>query len=701
MSILAAAVAVVVVGRLGWEALLAGAGAAGPPGSRPGGSAPALLTSLAVVSSVLFVLADLGALSAASLAGALAAVGAASALVAWRCGALRGVLAPLPSDLAAAAAIAVLALAIGRFLPPIDTTLAGSDSSVYLAASRELASGGRLVHEDALVAEMTPGERDRLFLNRYEGDHSGAYARFPGGVTLVSPEHALVGFYFYHLFPAWLAGARLLAGESFLGAMALFAAVSLACLWRVGRQSLGAAGGLGACALLACFYPQAFFTRFPTSELLAQALFLGGLCALASGLEREGRERLAHVVLAALLWGALCLCRVDSLPLLWLGLATAALLPARSGLRPRDWAIPLVVTGSFGALAVVHQLSHGVDYVGAVGHPELASTLALAAARRPWLRGVALLVLVLAGGAAVRRVAADDASRPRSIVMGIAVAVATVTVAAFLARLEFRRVAGHVGWIASYATPLLLALLAAGAAHALPSAFRRPGRPALALAAALFAGPALCYLVDPMVLPVQPWAVRRFLPIVFPLLFLLAVQGWKDAAERTIGRRAGAAAALLCLAASVGFLRSTAALAGAAGRCGPSLAAVHALVGALPQDAIVLLPDSSAGLHLGPALAYAGGRRALLVPVVPGTPAAVVEVAATWLERQLRRGRRVCLVLARRGEPAGWLAARFDLRLVARPAVTFEGVRFVADGEFPPPPLPVRLEARVLEVALP
>jgi hypothetical protein len=698
LPIIAAAVAAVVVGRLGWGALLAAAGADAPPRGRRGASpTPALLTAFALVSAVLFALADLGALTRAGLAGSLVAAGAASALVARRRGALRVGLASLPSDLAAAAALAGLAVAIAAVLPPIDTTLAGSDSSVFLAASRELAARGRLVHEDELVVEMTLGERDRLFRNRFAGDNTGPHARFPGGVMLVSAEHALVGFYFYHLFPAWLAGARLLAGESFLGTMALFAAVSLASLWRAGRRPLGAAGATAACALLACFHPQAFFTRFPLSELLAQALFLGGLCALALALEREGRERLAHVVLGSLLWGALCLCRVDSLPLLWLGLATASLLPARSGLRARDWAVPLVVTGAFGALALLHQLSHGIDYVGAIGNRELASSVAVAAARWPWLRGAALAALVLGGGAAVRVVAADRAGRARVVVKGVALAVATATVASFLARLEPARVVRHVGWVASYATPFLLALLAAGAAHALASSFRSRGGPALALAAALFVGPALCYAVDPMVVPEQPWAVRRFLPIVFPLLLLLAVRGWKEAAERAIGRRAGAATAVLALAACAGFLRSSATLAGAAAP--PSLAAVHALAASLPPDALVLLPDDSADLHLGPALAYAGGRRALLVPVAPGAAADVEEAAAAWLERQRRQGRRVCLLLARPGELAGWLAARFDLRLVARRTVTFEGVRFVAQGAFPPPPLAVTLEVRVLEVA--
>jgi hypothetical protein len=700
VSTIAAALAAVVIGRLGWAALLAACGGDASTGTtRRSPSAPALLTAFAATSSVLFLLAHVGAFTGTGLAVSLAALAAASALVVRGRGSLRAALAAVPSDLAAAAAVGILALLIGTLLPPVDTTLAGSDSSVYLAAARQLAAGGRLVHEDGLVAGMTPAERERLFRNRFASDNTGAHARFPGGVMLVSTEHALVGFYFYHLFPAWLAGARLVAGESFLGAMPLFAAASLASLFRLGRPALGTAGALGACALLACFHPQAFFTRFPLSELLAQALFLGGACAVALGLEREGAERLAHVVLGSLLWGALCLCRIDSLPLVWLGLATASVLPARSGLRPVDWAVPLVVTGSFGALALVHQLSHGVDYVGAIGDRELASWAAVAAARTPWLRGAALAAVALAGAAAVRRVAAADAIRLRTAVRGLALAVAAVTIAAFVARFDPARVARHVGWIALYTTPVPLALLAAGTACALAAALRRPGRPALALAAALFAGPAACYVVDPLVAPLQPWAVRRFVPIVFPLLFLLAVQGWKEAAERACRRRARAAAALLALATSAGFLSSSAALAGAAAP--PSLEAVRALAGTLPAGARVVLADGSSGLHLGPALTYAVGRPALLLPVAADPEPGVEEQAAAWLEREVRGGRRVCLVLDRRGDLAGWLAGRFDLRLIARTAAAFEAVPFVPRDEVPPPPSASTLESHVLELALP
>ena len=121
---------------------------------------------------------------------------------------------------------------------------------------------------------------------------------------------------------------------------------------------------MAVCVVHASFYPQVFFSRLPLSELLAQALFLAGLFALLRGLGPETVGARPYPLLAGLLWGALCLCRVDALPLLLLGLTLMSVLPARTGVRRRDWAIPMLITAPFGAQAVYHQLSNGIRYVG-------------------------------------------------------------------------------------------------------------------------------------------------------------------------------------------------------------------------------------------------------------------------------------------------------------------------------------------------
>ena len=59
----------------------------------------------------------------------------------WR-GALREARPVLASAVAAGAALAVASSLFAAILPPIDSTVAGSDSSIYLAAAQHLARTG-------------------------------------------------------------------------------------------------------------------------------------------------------------------------------------------------------------------------------------------------------------------------------------------------------------------------------------------------------------------------------------------------------------------------------------------------------------------------------------------------------------------------------------------------------------------------------
>jgi len=180
-------------------------------------------------------------------------------------------------------------------------------------------------------------------------------------------------------------------------------------------------------------------------------------------------------------------------------------------------------------------------------------------------------------------------------------------------------------------------------------------------AAALLGGPLLCYLVDPMVVPLQPWAMRRFLPLVFPLLFLLALSGWQTGLGRLLGRRYGLAAfAGLAAMTAVLFARTSAGLTsdGAAADAG---AQVSALARAIPRDALVVIPDSDADLHVQVALEYRGGRDVLLLPLADGSEAGVEKAMAGLLARRLAEGRRVCLLLAKPGDLAGPLARHFQV----------------------------------------
>jgi hypothetical protein len=259
-----------------------------------------------------------------------------------------------------------------------------------------------------------------------------------------------------------------------------------------------------------------------------------------------------------------------------------------------------------------------------------------------------------------------------------------------------------VRWIASYTTPALLWLLGAGVVLTLSLGLRGAGGRGRAVALAFFAGPALCYLIDPMVLPLQPWAMRRFVPIVFPLLFLLALAGWQAGLRRVCGRRRGLAAAAFAFLALVfagGFLRSTVPLAGGSSGHGKG-GRLDALARAIPPDALIVVPDASADLHFQLALEYALGRDVLVLPLDETTEAGAGETTL-FLARQLAGGRSVWVVLPRPTDLCGRLLRDFDVERRLEVAVSFTSARLVGADACPEPPSLVTLTSRVLEVRLP
>jgi hypothetical protein len=663
----------------------------------------AYVSGFALLSAAFFVLAHVGRLSTGVASVLVAVLVAGGAAVAFRRGTLGDAAAALPSAVAFAVALAVASSLFATVLPPLDATLSGSDGSIYLGAAHNLARTGRLTHPDALVAGMTENEREAIFRNRFGGDHTGPYARFPGGVSLTSPAGDTVSFYFFHLFPVWLAvGLETVGGELYLRLVSLFACLGLASLFVVGRRIGGTGLGLMACVAHASFYPQAFFSRFPSSEILAQALFLSGLAALGGEREADGPADARHAHLAGWLWGALCLCRVDALPFLALGLALSSILPARTGVRPRDWLVPTATTALFAAAALLHQLSTSILYVGAFPRSRLLAAAGALVAPRPWLSGTGLALVVLAGVLLLRGDAdGPHGARVRTIARLALLAVSAAILVVFLGRLDPDLVARHVRWIAMYATWPVLVLLGAGLALAFASG--EAGARDTSLALSFLAGPALCYVVDPMVLALQPWAMRRFVPMVFPLLVLLAFHGWQVGLRRACGRHAGfatAAFAALALFVVGTFLRSTARLAGPEGGSGAA-APLGALARAIPEDALILVPDASADLHLQLPLEYAHGRDVLLLPLAGQSGAGVEDAMRGFLTRQIAGGRRVCLLLPRPTDLAGPLLHRFDLSFRFETALSFASVRFVGPDTFPEPPGVVSLRSRVLDVQLP
>jgi hypothetical protein len=158
-------------------------------------------------------------------------------------------------------------------------------------------------------------------------------ARFPG-VWVRDASTGLIVPQFHHLWPALLATSYELGGRTALlltvplmGVLAVLALCALA--RRVGSSLLGPTGGLVAAGaaglLLATNMLQVWQARYPTTEVLAQALYLGALLGVVVALQTGWRPAAG---LAGLLVGIGWLNRADGLLLVLLSVGLGAALLA-------------------------------------------------------------------------------------------------------------------------------------------------------------------------------------------------------------------------------------------------------------------------------------------------------------------------------------------------------------------------------------
>jgi len=214
-----------------------------------------------------------------------------------------------------------------------------------------------------------------------------------------------------------------------------------------------------------------------------------------------------------------------------------------------------------------------------------------------------------------------------------------------------------------------------------------------------FAGSAACYLVNPMTIAVPPWAMRRFVPMVFPLLFVLSLYGWQAGFRRLCGSRVALARAVfagLVIATVATFLRFSATLVMPPVRA-DAAPRVDALAREIPKDALVVIPDADAGLHLQTALEFRCGRDVLLLPLSGEPGRRLEEVMVRFLAREIDAGKRV-LLLATPTDLGGPLVRHFRLTFLLEAPLSFERLPFVARDGLPGPLETAELQARLVAV---
>ncbi|MEM4725003.1 MAG: glycosyltransferase family 39 protein, partial [Candidatus Hadarchaeum sp.] len=294
-----------------------------------------------------------------------------------------------------------------------------------------------------------------------------------------------------------------------------FGLLATAGLYFLGRRLFSRETGILAAAFLTLNFAQIWHARLPLSEMLGQALFIGGLYLFALLLQKKD---IWLGVWAGACLGTLFLARIDAvvIHILLVGLIIYWKWSGRWHTEYNGFAIALLATLVYAAL---HNVLISWPYLSVQWQVSGSPMLAKAAIMASLGSGIAVLITWL---------------RPKPMQMLLdwlwvhawrifAAAFSIWTFWVGLSCLFFKHgwASQAITWLTLYFTPLGIFLGAVGLGLLLA---RHPTRRALPI---LVVG--LTYLgafsLHPMVNPVHPWAMRRFMPVVMPVIALLIAYG--------------------------------------------------------------------------------------------------------------------------------------------------------------------------------
>lgn len=572
-----------------------------------------VVIGVGAMSMVGLVLAEIGRFGIGTLAVGLTVVVAATALVA-RVVARRPAVdasardvVPTPRGAGVLAGGAALLLFVACW-PPFETFLAASDATMYTNAGVHLARTGALAVPETATAILGPAMARRVFPSvRFIG--TGPYIRLPGGLLTDDLESGRAYPAFFPLLPVWT-GLAAAAGEPALATVVApaFAALALAAVTLFAAETLGIVAGFMTALLFGANFVLWWFGRFAMSETLACAFLWSGLLLL----------RRREPLVAGLLFGLACLARTETLVLL---VAAGALWSAFERERAR---IDVVLFGMVPplALALVTALMLPNHHLGYLTNELVARLMQIRPevfwwwgtgrlARAGLMIGVGMATLaigVLAARGLLARVVERPGVRPVLRLLAVISVLGLVTTHVMLG---FETTAMRsLAWLATYCTwpALVLALLG------LPIVWRSPS-PAARLAVLLVVIAAVIFGANPRVNPFQPWAMRRFLPLVLPGIALSAAAFLALMASH---RGVVVAAALVVVACIAGAEARFIVAARGQPYFEGAYADVAAVAARMPEDAIVVVDAQFADLQLQVPLWLSNGRETVMLPAAEG-----------------------------------------------------------------------------------
>jgi hypothetical protein len=513
--------------------------------------------------------------------------------------------------------------------------LADRDPAVYIVTARSIASSH----------ELHPQIRGGAFSDPMYSMKSASVGERPDGTFRPN---------FFPMLPVYLALGWSVGGDSgMLVVSVLLGALGLLGCYALAARLIGPRAGLLAMLVLAVVPLQLWFARDAYSELAVQVLVLGGLWLY---LEARARRDPLIAAIAGGVVASSALARIDAM-MIMIGIVLFIGVEVMRAHTPAQRRTVTAFATTFGialtiALYTTIRISRG--YIRTRRDEYALMLLALV---------LAVVVAVVAWFVDLRRPGVwERVARTKVVAAVIAIAIASVFVWAYWIRpasgpVPDKRRAAHafyytysLHWFTEYFGFFAIAAAAMGCWLLWMRA--RGGNRAATLVLLVGAPSTLLYLVRPSITPDQPWAMRRYLPIVLPTIAILVAvvlaAAWN--ARRQLTRpvaRVGIAAGVFVLALLIAVPSAWAARPFLRARQQHgAVAAVHRMCDDLGSDGAVLVTRSGL-IHL---------ELPQTIRSFCGVPAAVPrntavyeihELAADWASH----GRHLFIAAA---SPAGW-----------------------------------------------
>ncbi|GEM_PF-1709779 len=469
-----------------------------------------IFTSLVLTSWIGLILAELGFFTLPALLLVLVALCVGLAWYARARGCSWTLPHPRPS-VQATLLVGILLVAAWLYARPAEAFLVLDDAGVYILSGAHLAETGELFAHDPALADLPPDVAGEVL---FSAPFWSEWTRFWGPFFIWTWWRDLVLFGFLHLPRLWAGLFALLAGPAAaVWATPVFGLSGTAGVYFLGRRILSGRVGLLATGLLTLNFVQIWHSRFPLSDMPMQTFLMGGLYLLALYLESPS---FFLGLLGGLSIATLFLIRLEAV--LIVGVVGALFLYWRFRGNGRTCPEPdrrkehIVFLGSLGlalAYATLHNVLFAWRYLLWIFLHNLTPSLA-----RVGVFG-ALGFIAVAIWAVVRPEVLSSLLRRLAAHWRTLVPAGLIALVGYLAFIaQGWRWMAH--WLAQYWTWPGLLIAVGGFILLLARRPRRCMWPFLALALTY----GTLFIMVPYVTPVQPWAMRRMVPLVMPALAL-------------------------------------------------------------------------------------------------------------------------------------------------------------------------------------